>query len=177
METQTGAVTSAANNARRVICNASWMQKGELTLRQMLQTTVRITQLMRSVCAEHQSHGIYREVTTRKILLNAPGLNQRVLSWSWISLRTGARQIEQHTIEHHLCGAELLMQMHLRQTLRPELILQMLDKINTRPFQQKIEIRRFTPGITVQVIQHGVADSTADEGQPGHTRTLSLFHQ
>ena len=131
IKTQASAVTGTAKNARGVIRDAVGMEKGQLTLSQMLPATVGIAELVGAIGLEQQSHGIHREVTTRKVLLDASHLHHRVLSRRGVGLRASAGHIQQHTINAQFGGAELRMQMQLGHTNITELVLQLLDEINS----------------------------------------------
>ena len=89
-----------------------------------------IEQLLRALAPQHQRHGIHRELTARKILLDGPLHNLRVLPRSGIGLHSGTGQIKQHTIDGRLSGAELLMKTHLRDTFSPQPLAQIMQESN-----------------------------------------------
>ena len=63
------------------------------------------------------------------------------------------------------------MNTQLLNPLISEVPLKSRCQLRGRPLQYQIKIREMSPRITLLIVQQGISDNSAHEGQTGHSRS------
>ena len=162
MEIQTGCVAGGADNPGGVIADAAGMQQLQRTLLQSPLTPMRVNQFSGD---QIERHRIDAEIAPHQIRLKGAGLNDGILPGGGIGLPASRRQIQEHTIQTELDGAETAVLPAGGEALRAADSLQCKGELAGIPFHHEIEIRNSAPGHTVAPMQQSVAHDPSDEGE------------
>ena len=112
-----------------------------------------------------ERHRIDAEIAPHQIGLKGTGLHDGILPGGGIGLQASRRQIQEHTIQTELDGAETTVLPAGGEALRAANSLQCKGELAGVPFHHEIEIRNSAPAHTVASMQQSVAHDPSDESE------------